>query len=63
MSMYLFYQAIGDLTKALEYEPDSEDILHERGNFVNLSDCIIVWNVAMVMHPNFNIVYKTGCLI
>lgn len=26
------YQAIEDLTKALEFEPNSADILHERGN-------------------------------
>jgi len=26
------YQAIEDLTKALEFEPDTADILHERGS-------------------------------
>lgn len=29
------YQAIKDLTKALEFEPNSADILHERGKLFN----------------------------
>lgn len=29
-----FLQAIEDLTKALEFEPNSVDILHERGSFL-----------------------------
>lgn len=31
-SVLIFLQAIEDLTKALEFEPDSPDILHERGS-------------------------------
>ena len=30
-------QAIEDMTKALEFDPNSADILHERGNFFNPS--------------------------
>lgn len=36
-SRYLGYQAIEDLTKALEFEPKSSDILHERGQLLSVS--------------------------
>lgn len=32
----ILHQAITDLTKALEFEPDSADILHERGDETEL---------------------------
>lgn len=34
--VWIIFQAIEDLTKALEFEPNSPDILHERGYSLTL---------------------------
>lgn len=46
----LLYQAIADLTKALEFEPDSPDILHERGCLNRLNSSIVLFTSFFFMH-------------
>lgn len=50
MFYYLFVQAIADLTKALEFEPNSADILHERGKLYTFIYLIGLQTTFILVH-------------